>query len=339
MKKYRFLFVILFSVLFCQCGAIADAIEAITSVDCDAYILQESDDTLSELCRELTDYLDTDTSSLLDLAQAIPTDTLATDGLAFIQLTDDAGAALDLNLEDIISVAVSTDEGETYTEVGAESVQKLSETDTTQTSLLMTLDYSRSILDSDLDDINTGLGVFFDVLTVGYQAGVIKFSTDVDLVQDFTEDEEGLLSTINDTSYTREYTSLNDAIYTAVDDIKDETTPLKLVILFTDGVDNDSEHSQDEAIAYAQENKIPVCVVGVGFANVSTLETIAEETGCFFIYKTVFTSLDDAFDSFADQINNLSVLDLPDDFDASEGLLKITVDTAASDAQEILQLF
>lgn len=339
MKKYRSLFVILFSLSFCQCGAIADAIEAITSADCDSYILQEADDSLSELCRDLTDYLDTDTSSLLDLAQAIPTDALTTEGLAFLQLTDAAGAALDLDLADITSVAVSTDEGATYTEIGAESVQKLSETDTTQTSLLMALDYSGSILDSDLDDINTGLGVFFDVLTVGYQGAIIKFSTDVDLVQSFTEDEEGLLSTINDTSYERQLTSLNDAIYTAVDDIKDETTPLKLVILFTDGVDNDSEYTQAEAIAHAQENNIPVCVVGVGFADVATLETIAEETGCFFVYKTVFTSLDDAFDTFADQINNLTVLDLPDDFDATSGILKVTVDTVDADAQEILQLF
>lgn len=338
MKKYRSLFVILFSLTFCQCGAIAEAIDAITSADCDSYILEEVDDALSELCRDLEDYLDTDTSSLLDLAQAIPTDALATDGLAFLQLTDDAGAALDLDLADITSVAISTDEGVTYTEIGADSVERLSETDTMQTSLLMVLDYSGSILDDDLADVNAGLDVFFDVLTVGYQGAVIKFSTDVDLVQDFTEDEDGLLVTINDTSYARQLTSLNDAIYTAVDDIKDETTPLKLVILFTDGVDNDSEHTQDEAIAHAQENKIPICVVGVGFANVSTLETIAEETGCFFVYKTVFTSLDDAFNTFADQINNLEVLDLPDDFDATSGLLKVTVATAAG-AQEILQSF
>lgn len=333
-----------------NCSAVSKALSALTSTDCDNWILDEISQDLSEECRNLADYISQDSSSLAGslgtgLSQALPISNLSTTGLSFIQLTDSAGLPLSNISSDNIGLAVSTDGGSTFTNLDApDSITTLSEADTLQTSILMLLDYSGSILDSDLNDINSGLNVFYDNIISDatssvYQSGIIKFSSDVTLVQDFTQTKADLITAVDDTNYTRASTSLYDSIYEGVDQIKDESTALKLLVLFTDGVDNSSSHTKNEAISHAQENKVPVCVVGVGFANVSLLEEIASDTGCFYIYKAFFTSLDDAFENLAEQFNNLKVIDLPDSFSDSTGILKISVDAGEDTAREILQSF
>lgn len=348
-KMIQLVICIYMSVLFSGCGAVSNLISSITSADCDNWLLSEIDDSLSETCRNLDDYLDVDSSSLTGalgtgISSALPVADLVTDKSVFLQLTDSNGdpfSALEL---DDVAVAVSTDEGNTYTDVGADSVKKVSEADSLQVSILSVIDYSGSILDDDLTEINSGLNQFYDNIisdTVSsvYQSGVMKFSTDVTLIQDFTSTKSDILAAVDDTNYTREYTSLYDGIYDGVTQIKDENTALKMIILFTDGVDNDSTHTKTEAINYAKDNNVAVCVVGVGFASVSTLEDIADETGCFYIYKTYFTSLDDAFVELAEQINNFQIVELPDSFSESSGIVKVTVDNGVDSAREILRSF
>lgn len=321
------------------CSQVSDLIEALSSADCDSFILSEVDSALSEACRDLEGYLDVDSDSLASLSQILPVDGLADAGATFIQLTDAAGAPLtDISAEDVV-VSVSTDGGEAFTEVTGESIQTLSEVETTQTSILAVIDYSGSISDGDLEDVVSGMTVFLENLEVGYAGAIMKFSTDVDLIQDFTETESSLLTAIEDDSYTREYTSLYDAIYDGVTSLSARTTPLRLMLLFTDGVDNDSERSLDEAVTYAQDNNIPICVVGVTFADTDTLQSIAEDTGCFYIYKQFFTSLDDAFGEFADQINNFQMVTLPDSFSTASGIIKVTVDAGESTAREFMSPF
>ncbi|MBU1917907.1 hypothetical protein KKF63_07285, partial [bacterium] len=106
-----------------------------------------------------------------------------------------------------------------------------------------------------------------------------------------------------------------------------------------DGLDNDSTHTKTEAVSYAQDNDVPVCMVGVSFADVATLQEIAEDTGCFFIYKTFFTDLDLAFETLADQINGMNVIDLDDSFSETAGILKITIDVGEAAAREITHQF
>jgi uncharacterized protein YegL len=340
MKRILITNLICFSLLLTNCSAIAEVISAITSVDCDDWLLEEISQDLSDECSDLDGYLETDTTDLVGLAgdglsQVMSTGSLASD-LVLMQLTDSTGSALtDVAVEDV-TASFATD-GENFEAVEVDSIDKLSEVEGTQASIALLIDYSGSIGDSDLDDVNSGLAVFFENLEVGYQGAVIKFSSSVDIIQDFTTTEADLLTAVNDTSYTRQATSMYDGIVSAVNATKDETTNLKMVLLFTDGLDNDSSATQAEAIALAQENEIPICVIGVSFANTTTLETIASETGCFYVYKTLFSSLDDAFETFADQINNLQMVSLSDSFDETSGTLKLVVDAGEDTSREITQ--
>lgn len=335
----RFWILVFVMPFLAHCSAISDLIEDITNADCDDFVLLENDDTLNEACRDLQDYLDSNTDNLAGLSgegisQLFPLNDLADSKIAVMQLTDATGTPLSGIESDDVTVEVSTNDGASFTGVAGSTVETLGEIDTTQSALVTTIDYSGSILDDDLDDVVDGLDVFFENLDVGYEAAVVKFSTDVDLIQDFTTDSAALLAAVDDTSYDRDLTSLNDAIYDSVTALSLRDKPLKIVVLFTDGVDNDSEHTQDEAVTLAQDNSVAVCVVGVGFADVATLREIAEDTGCFFVYKTLFTDLGTAFDAFVDQIEGLYAIELPDSFNTASGLLRVTVDAGESEVRQ-----
>lgn len=337
--------VLLFGLVQMRCSAVSNAISDITSLDCDEWLQEEGDSTLNELCRDLEGYLDTDISSFTTAqSQAMPTADIAEEKRTYIMLTNSEGDPITDVVADDVTVEVSTDGGETYAEVAVDSVTNLADVTEVQASLGMLIDYSGSIMDSDLEDVNSGLGLFYDntfptEASSAYQSAVIKFSNEVTVVQDFTSSKTALGAAVDDTSYARLSTSLYDAIYDGVTEIIDEPTALNLLILFTDGVDNHSVHSKDEAIAQAVDHKVPVCVVGVGFADVSTLREIAEDTGCFFIYKTLFSDLDLAFEVFSDQINGFYVIDLDDAFSETTGILRTTIEVGEAEARVIEQTF
>lgn len=340
----RFL-VVAFAALTCaNCSAVSDLIDALTNADCDDFVLDEVSVDLSEECRELADYLDENADSLTGasgtgLSQMFPINDLAQDKTVLMQLTDSTGSPIEGIDASDVTVEVSSDSGTTFVSAGEETVSQLSEVDTTQLAFVATIDYSGSILDSDLDDVVAGLDVFFENIEVGYEAAIVKFSTTVDVIQDFTSDSSALLDAVNDTDYERLATSLNDAIYDSADMLAARDKPLKLVVLFTDGIDNDSDRSQDEAVALAQANNVAVCVVGVGFADVDTLREIASDTGCFFVYKTVFTDLSTAFNTVVDQFNSLYQVTLPSTFNTAAGILRVSVDVGESTARQFTGSF
>ncbi|MBU0506424.1 MAG: VWA domain-containing protein [bacterium] len=343
MTRYILLtFIVLFSFAHVNCSAIANAISAL---QCDEWLQQETSSDLNELCRELEGYVDTDTSTFsTSVSQVMPTNDIATTKRIYVLLTDSSGNPITTVDREDVTVEVSTDGGTTYDDVAIDDVGNLEDVNALQASLGMVIDYSGSVTDSDLADVNTGLDMFFDVVmdtdvSSVFQSAIIKFSEEVTVVQDFTSTKATLLTAVNDTSYTRTYTSMYDAIYDGVDEIKEETTSLNLLIVFTDGLDNDSTHTKTEAVSYAQDNDVPVCMVGVSFADVATLQEIAEDTGCFFIYKTFFTDLDLAFETLADQINGMNVIDLDDSFSETAGILKITIDVGEAAAREITHQF
>lgn len=321
------------------CSKIAAVAASLTGADCDDLVLEELSADFSDDCQGVADYLDAESDSLQNLAQNLPTANFAATGESFMQITDAEGSPIEGITAEDVAVSVSTDGGQTFTEIEGETVAKLSEVETTQTAILANVDYSASISDTDLNDVVSGTNVFLNALTVGYNGAVVKFSTNVDLVQDFTETAADLIAASSDTGYSRELTSLYDAVYDGVTYLSEQAQPLKLMILFTDGMDNDSTHTLAEAIAHAQENKIPVCVVGVTFADTSVLEQIASDTGCFYIYKQFFASLDDAFANFAEQINNFYTVTLPDTFDTTSGILKTEVDAGAEGVKEFTSEF
>lgn len=174
----------------------------------------------------------------------------------------------------------------------------------TPVSLAMTVDYSGSMSAANIADAKTGLTNFINVGGTSDRFAIIKFSTDVDIVQDFTSNKTLLLDQIDSMPDSSSgYTSLYDSIYDSVTLVKGESYR-KAVIAFTDGVSNDDVHSLTETIDYAKANNIPVYTIGLGSASSSVLQQIANETGGLYYYAPTSSELADIYAQISEHIAN-----------------------------------
>ncbi len=110
---------------------------------------------------------------------------------------------------------------------------------------------------------------------------IIQFDSDVNLVQDFTEDLDRLTSAL-DSLRAGNSTALYDAVFLSVDDKLKNETGRKVIVAITDGTDTSSRISEQEALEIAQRNDVLIYGIGVrGEALVSfgVLKKFAEDTG------------------------------------------------------------
>ena len=110
---------------------------------------------------------------------------------------------------------------------------------------------------------------------------IIQFDSEVNLVQDFTDDLNLLTAALN-TLRAGNSTALYDAIFLAVEDKLKQETGRKVIVAITDGTDTSSKTSEDEAIEIAQRSDVLIYGIGVrGEAQVSfgVLKRFAEDTG------------------------------------------------------------
>jgi Ca-activated chloride channel family protein len=110
---------------------------------------------------------------------------------------------------------------------------------------------------------------------------IIQFDSDVNLVQDFTEDMDRLTAAL-DSLRAGNSTALYDAVFLSVDDKLKNETGRKVIVAITDGTDTSSRISEQEALEIAQRNDVLIYGIGVrGEALVSfgVLKKFAEDTG------------------------------------------------------------
>lgn len=305
MTSLLFLFVFLFCI---HCGAIENALDILD--ECTDFSNDETNASLNEDCRALDDFLPENQDNLASQTMVLGARESVNATNLFLLLTDSSGTPIDdLEAADFTASA-SSDGGTTFESIIAPEVATLEvvaedDDELPQLSFASVIDYSGSILDEDLDFVTDALTFLYQDIGAQYRSEVVKFSTDVQVTQTYTDVEEDLLTAVQDETYPRELTSLFDGMIQGIEDTSNETTTsLRMVILFTDGMDNDSENDYEDAKTLFQENDIPVCVVGVSFADVDLLTDIAEDSGCFFIYRTVFDDLEGAFETITDLINN-----------------------------------
>ncbi len=127
---------------------------------------------------------------------------------------------------------------------------------------------------------------------------IIQFDSEVNLVQDFTEDPNRLIAAL-DTLEAGNSTALYDAIYLAVEDKLKNESGRKVIVVITDGDDTSSKLRKEEAIEIAQKNDVLIYGIGVRGeygANFGVLKKFAEETGgSFFSPRAKFSEIQEAF--------------------------------------------
>ena len=134
---------------------------------------------------------------------------------------------------------------------------------------------------------------------------IIQFDSDVNLVQDFTDDPDRLVSAL-DTLRAGNNTALYDAVYLAVDEKLRHETGRKVMVIITDGTDTVSKIKEKEAIETAQRHDVLIYGIGVrGDVPVSfnVLEKFAKDTGGnFFSPGFRLKEIAEAFDSIREEL-------------------------------------
>ncbi|HEY2934257.1 MAG TPA: VWA domain-containing protein [Acidobacteriota bacterium] len=150
---------------------------------------------------------------------------------------------------------------------------------------------------------------------------LIEFSQDVELVEDLTRDFDDIRDAL-DNMIVSGGTSLYDAIYLGVEKASEGSEPKKVVLVFTDGEDQDSYYKLDELLAKIRDSDVQVYMIvfidedigreggffGIKKSEKEKLEKkmseIAEATGGKVYYPNRLEDLAGVFTSIANELRN-----------------------------------
>ena len=151
-------------------------------------------------------------------------------------------------------------------------------------SVALALDNSGSIEDS-LPELQAAAKAFIDQMDPNDEAAIIKFATEVQVMQAFTTDKALLKSAIDaDYSGAINITLLYDALWQAIEDTAARVNDRLAVVVITDGEDRGSVKVLTEVIDLADERGVPVFTIGLGNVITEILQQIADETGGLYFF-------------------------------------------------------
>ena len=171
---------------------------------------------------------------------------------------------------------------------------KVIESYDSELTLGLVMDYSGSMLDG-IYDAEDAARILLNIMSSNDQAAIVKFTGKVHVFQDFTSDSTLLMEAITRSPADREYTALYDAIFTTLN-LSVPVSGRRVIIAYTDGVDNYSNHRISDVIDLAQEQRIPIYTIGLGPGiDESDLRQIAEETGGVYSFAETVEELADIY--------------------------------------------
>ena len=145
-------------------------------------------------------------------------------------------------------------------------------------AIAIAIDYSQSMPESDIENVEkTSLNLVKQMREMD-SGVVVKWSTQVKVVQGCTTDRGLLIDAINSNLEQGDGTALYDAIYESVTQISG-AKGIKAIIAITDGEDTDSTHTPEDVISYSLKNKTFIHAIGLGDSLESDeLQRIATST-------------------------------------------------------------
>ncbi len=148
----------------------------------------------------------------------------------------------------------------------------------------------------------------------------VAFNTTVELLQDFTDDLEGLRKAIYSTRASGS-TALYDAVYRVCEEKMLGGSGRRALIVISDGEDNASEHKLEQAIDIAQRSETIVYALGTSNAGefgvtggildtpgTKEMKRLAEETGGRAFFPTKIITLERNFAEIGRELRSLYVL-------------------------------
>lgn len=214
------------------------------------------------------------------------------------------------------------------------------EEDSTATiSIALVMDYSGSITaePDNVTDMENAAINFVNQLGSDDEAEIIKYATTIEVTRSLTSDKDLLIAAIQSTPDVGVHTALYDAVVKAAQDLAASTKQRQAIIIITDGMDDDGTGSPqstsdlDGAIAEANADGIPVFTVGLGNADVTVLQQLADDTGGTYSDSATSDNLSTIYQQLADLLfTNQYILTYPSGIASdATGTLTVTVTTPA----------
>jgi Ca-activated chloride channel homolog len=189
-----------------------------------------------------------------------------------------------------------------------EYFSELNEKSDVPLTVALLIDTSGSVKSKLAYEQETAAEFFRKIIRQGKDlALIIQFDSDVNLVQDFTDDQNLLLNALKSLEAGNS-TSLRDAIYLAAEEKLKGEAGRKVIVVITDGEDTASKVSKEQAIEAAQ--KADATIYGIGVASefgvdFGILKKFAEDTGGdFFSPRARFSDVQAAFQAIGQDLNN-----------------------------------
>jgi hypothetical protein len=199
------------------------------------------------------------------------------------------------------------------------------------------VDDSGSMSDCDVNFLIDGLSHLFGTLPPIYEARLLKFTEETVVAQDWTDDGDALAYAMEYTCTDRGSTALWDAVIDGIDAIPEDSTDLQVAVVFTDGLDNSSEHSQSEAVTAGRSRSIPVVTVGMGLADIFALMNLARETRGAFVYIPSGDKILDAFEVLTTFITEAYVVEWTTDGEFVKVTLTATLEGGGTVSESTAQ--
>ncbi len=297
---------------FAACEIIERIGEAIDA--CDGMTLEElkTVDDISDECRAaIEDILPSDESYLAGNVVSAGIGNLDGNKLLIIMGADENGNPI--NLSAVSEITVTAD-GQTVPESGY-IIRWATDLNATIVSLSCFLDYSGSMRDKDIDD---AIEVFKSIFSipVGFEAEYSIFSNIIVKKTSFTTNTGTLYNAVvRDNSFKRWSTALFDAMGYGIQSVASRNTPVKLLIVATDGYENASTEFTQENTLYSMANKdnVHIIVLGAMLADLDFMKRATQATDGFYCYSKNFGSLQNLVQDLVDVLENMSVVEITDD--------------------------
>jgi len=215
-------------------------------------------------------------------------------------------------------------------------------------SLTILLDVSGSMaLQDKLDDSKDALVYLMKhLLTERDEVSLLIFADgDVEIASNFHKDKTDILSVLESTEAFGQ-TALNDAVGVSPDFANKGNNEKRALLLITDGIENDSEYSPDQAIEVARRVDIPIYTIGykipldeqflkkykrskglTASGIVESLERFSEATGGKAFFVTKVLDLKNSLRLIKQELSHQYILGYTSYTDASNEFRKIKVVT------------
>ena len=174
-------------------------------------------------------------------------------------------------------------------------------------NIVLLLDTSGSVRDKLRFEQEAAEIFFQKTLRINADLGaVIQFDSEINLIQDFTNSIGTLEDALRDIR-PGGATKLYDAVWLAVNDLLRQEVGRRVLVVISDGGDNDSIVKSKEAIKAAQDNDVVIFGIGVrsrrGRSDFGKLKQFAKDTGgTFFDSKADLNNINSAFEEIRQAI-------------------------------------